>query len=223
MTRRSLPPPVGTFAAGTALTNTALALPRPRTKGDVSLEHCLLKRRSVRSYKNAAVSLADISQLLWSAQGITAEGYLRTAPSAGALYPLEMYLAAGNVQGVSPGLYYYRPEQHELVLVRAGDLRRELARAALGQDCVVNAAAIILFAAVYARTSGKYGKRAARYVHMEAGHAAQNVCLQAAALGLGTVTVGAFEDDEVKRIAKLPEAQEPTYLMPIGLMAAGQE
>jgi len=134
-----------------------------------------------------------------------------------------MYLAAGNVQGVSPGLYHYRPEQHELILVRAGDLRRELARAALGQDCVANAAAIILFAAVYARTSGKYGKRAARYVHMEAGHAAQNVCLQAAALGLGTVTVGAFEDDEVKRIAKLPEAQEPTYLMPIGLMAAGQE
>ena len=217
MTRRSLPLPVGTFAAGTALTNTALALPRPRTKGDVSLEHCLLKRRSVRSYKNAAVSLADISQLLWSAQGITGEGCLRAAPSAGALYPLETYLAAGNVDGD------YRSDHHELVLVKAGDLRPELARAALDQDCVANAAAIILFAAVYARTSGKYGRRAARYVHMEAGHAAQNVCLQAAALSLGTVTVGAFEDDEVKRIAKLPEAQEPTYLMPIGLMAVERE
>lgn len=202
--------------SGAAPTNAALALPLPRTKGEISLEQCLLRRRSVRSYSNTALSLAQISQLLWAAQGITAEDYLRTAPSAGALYPLELYLVAGNVDGVSPGLYHYRPEQHELVLVKPGHLQRRLAQAALGQDCVANAAAIILFTAVYARTSGKYGRRATRYVHIEIGHAAQNVCLQATALGLGTVTVGAFEDEEVKRVAALPESYEPVYLMPVG-------
>ena len=194
----------------------ALALPEPRANGEISLEECLLKRRSVRSFRNAALSLADISQLLWAAQGITAEGHLRTAPSAGALYPVEVYLVAGHVDGLEPGAYHYRPERNELVPVKAGDFRRELARAALGQDCVANGAAIILFAAVYTRTSSKYGQRATRYVHMEAGHAAQNVCLQATALGFGAVTVGAFEDDEVKRVVALPDSHDPIYMMPVG-------
>lgn len=194
----------------------ALALPEPRTKSEVSLEQCLWKRRSIRSYADAPLSLAVVSQLLWAAQGITAEGYLRTAPSAGALYPLEVYLVAGNVDGVAAGIYHYRPERHELVLIKAGDLRPELTRSALGQDCVGDAAAMILFAAVYARTSGKYGQRAARYVHMEAGHAAQNVCLQATALGLGTVTAGAFADDEVKRVMALPDNHDPIYMLPVG-------
>jgi len=163
----------------------ALALPQPRTNSEISVEHCLLKRRSVRSFKNAALSLADISQLLWAAQGVAAEGHLGTAPSAGALYPLEVYLVAGNMDGLVPGGYHYRSGRQELVLAKAGDFRRELARAALGQDCVANGAAIILFAAVYARTRGKYGQRATRYVHIEAGHAAQNVCLQPPHLGLG--------------------------------------
>lgn len=135
-------PPAAALATSAALPNTTVALPSPRTKGEVSLEHCLLKRRSVRNYRNTALSLADISQLLWAAQGMTAEGYLRTAPSAGALYPLEIYLAAGNVDGLSPGLYHYQPERHGLVLVKPGDLRCELARAALGQDCAANGAAI---------------------------------------------------------------------------------
>jgi SagB-type dehydrogenase family enzyme len=201
----------------------ALALPQPRTNSEISVEHCLLKRRSVRSFRNAALSLADISQLLWAAQGIAAEGHLRTAPSAGALYPLEVYLVAGNVDGLEPGGYHYRPGRHELVLIKAGDFRRELDRAALGQDYVANGAAIILFAAVYARTSAKYGQRATRYVHFEAGHAAQNVCLQATALGLGAVTVGAFEDDEVKRVVALMDSCEPVYLMPIGPMPVARK
>lgn len=193
-----------------------VTLPPPRTKGEISLEGCLLTRRSVRSYRNSALSLVDISQLLWAAQGITAEGHLRTAPSAGALYPLELYLLAGNVDGLAPGAYSYRPERHELILLRSCDLRRDLAQAALRQDCVANGVATILFAAVYARTSAKYGQRAERYVHIEIGHAAQNVFLQATALGLGTVTVGAFDDDEVKRVAGLPKAHDPVYMMPIG-------
>lgn len=193
MTRRSLLPTVAAPATSTSLKSATLTLPSPRTKGNVSLERCLSKRRSVRKYSNAAVSLEETSQLLWAAQGITAEGYLRTAPSAGAIYPLEVYLLAGHVDGLAPGLYHYESSRNELVLVKAGDLRRELAQSALGQDCVANAAAVMLFAAVYARTSSKCGQRAARYVHLEAGHVAQNVCLQATALGLGAVTVGAFE------------------------------
>jgi SagB-type dehydrogenase family enzyme len=206
------------FAAGarTSHASEGIALPSPRTRGEISLEDCLRKRRSVRSYRNDALSLADISQLLWAAQGITAEGHLRTAPSAGALYPLELYLVAGNVEGLTPGAHHYRPERHELILVRPGDLRRELAEAALGQDCVARGVATILFAAVYARTSAKYGQRDVRYVHIEVGHAAQNVFLQATALGLGTVTVGAFEDDEIKRVAGLPETHDPVYMMPVG-------
>ncbi|MBZ5611271.1 MAG: SagB/ThcOx family dehydrogenase [Acidobacteriia bacterium] len=216
MTRRSFLPPVAALATRAGLADHTIALPQPRTKGETSLEHCLLNRRSVRSYRDVPLLLDAVGQLLWAAQGVTAEGHLRTAPSAGALYPLEVYLVAGNVDGVSPGLYHYRPERHELLLVKPGDLRQELARATFEQDCVQSAAATILFAAVYARTGGKYGQRATRYVHMEAGHAAQNVCLQAAALGLGTVTVGAFQDDEVKRVAELPESHEPVYLMPVG-------
>jgi len=208
--------PVVAPATRTSVSQESITLPKPYTKSEISLEYCLLQRRSVRSYSNGELSRADISQLLWAAQGITAEGHLRTAPSAGALYPLEVYLVAGNVNGLEPGAYHYRPERHELVLVKLGDFRHELARAALGQDCVATGAVILLFGAVYTRTSGKYGQRATRYVHMEAGHAAQNVCLQATALGLGTVTVGAFDDHEVKRIVALPESHEPVYLIPVG-------
>jgi len=192
------------------------ALPRPHLESRVSIERCLLARRSVRSYRSGPLTLAETGQLLWAAQGITAEGYLRTAPSAGALYPLETYLVAGELEALAPGVYHYRPERHDLVLAKSGDLRRDLARAAGGQDCVRDGAITVLFAAVYARTGSKYGERAARYVHMEAGHAAQNVCLQATALGIGVVTVGAFRDENVKQIAGLPWNQEPIYLMPVG-------
>jgi SagB-type dehydrogenase family enzyme len=209
-------PTIAALAAGARSADAPLVLPQARRKGERSLEECLAKRRSVRSYAHAPLSLAEISQLLWAAQGITAEGYLRTAPSAGALYPLEIYLVAGDVEGLSPGIYHYRPQRHELVPVKKGDIRSELAEAALGQDCIANAAATLLFAAVYARTASKYGQRAERYVHMEAGHAAQNVSLEATALGLGTVTVGAFEDDRVLRVATLPESHDPIYLLPVG-------
>lgn len=200
---------------------TAVALPEPRSTSDASLEHCLLNRRSIRSFRQVPLSLEDVSQLLWAAQGITGEGHpgiahLRTAPSAGALYPLETYLVAGNVQGLEPGVYHYRPEQHDLVLTKAGALRLELARAALGQDCVADGAATIVFAGVYSRTARKYGQRATRYVHLEAGHAAQNVCLQATAIGLGSVTVGAFDDDEVKQVLALPDSHDPIYMIPVG-------
>ena len=140
------------------------------------------------------------------------------APSAGALYPLEVYVAAGNVEGLDPGVYRYNPHAHELALVRGGDARIELARAALGQSCVRDGAAVIIIAAVYARVTVKYHERGVRYVHMEAGHAAQNICLQACALGCGTVVVGAFNDGAVKKAAGMAADEEPLSILPVGRM-----
>ncbi len=194
----------------------AIRLPEPRRSSEVSLEQSLLSRRSVRTYKDAPLTVSEIGQLLWAAQGITGSGRFRTAPSAGALYPLEAYVVAGRVNGLAPGVYKYAPGRHELTSVTAGDLREELADAGLGQESIEDGAIDIVFAAIYRRTTKKYGDRGVRYVHMEAGHAAQNVCLQANAMGLGTVTIGAFRDDAVKRILKMPEEEEPLYILPVG-------
>jgi SagB-type dehydrogenase family enzyme len=214
MTRRSVLSQMGVLASipGSAGTK----LPKPDTSGRVSAEQCILQRRSVRAYRAAPLGFADVGQLLWAAQGITGGGRLRAAPSAGALYPLETYLVAGDVQALGAGVYRYQPGGHDLVMVKAGDIRRELAQAATDQECVRDGAVVIVIAAMYGRTTTKYGQRGIRYVHMEAGHAAQNVYLQATALGLGTVAVGAFRDTDVKRIIELPSDQEPLYLMPVG-------
>lgn len=193
-----------------------VSLPEVRLTSDVSLEETLLYRRSIRDYTDEALSLAEVSQLLWAAQGITEAWGGRTAPSAGALYPLEVYLVVGDVEGLTPGVYQYRPDGHELVKVKDGDVRGELAEAALGQDSVRNGAIDIVIAAVYERTTVKYGERGIRYVHMEAGHAAQNVYLQANALDLGTVTIGAFYDDSVRDIVGMPGDVAPLYVIPVG-------
>lgn len=191
-------------------------LPTPRTDSDTSVEEALRARRSIRDFTGDAIRIDEIAQLLWAAQGITDEEGKRTSPSAGATYPLVVYLAAGNVDGVDAGIYAYRPDSHTLELVAEGDVRRDLTRAALSQSVVSKGAAVIVIAAVYDRTTRKYGSRGRRYVHMEAGHAAENVYLQAAALGLGTVVVGAFDDDNVQRVMRLNRNEKPLYLMPIG-------
>lgn len=191
-------------------------LPDPKSRGIVSLEESLAKRRSVREYDNTPLSLEDVSQLLWAAQGITAHWGARTAPSAGALFPLEVIVVVGNVGDLPPGGYRYDPKGHELVGITVGDLRPQLASAALGQSAVRNAAIDIVFTAVYQRTTRKYGDRGVQYVHMEAGHAAQNLCLQAIALGLGTVPIGAFDDEQVGRLLNLPKDERPLYLIPVG-------
>lgn len=193
-----------------------IRLPEPRRDGKVSLERTLALRRSVRSYRDVALSLADVGQLLWAAQGITQGERLRTAPSAGALYPLELYLVAGRVEGLGAGVYKYRPERHSLTRLAAEDRRAALAEAALGQQFIARAPATLVLAGVYERTAKRYGERAPRYVHIEIGHAGQNVCLQAVALGLGSVTVGAFRDPDVKRILGLPQEEAPLYLLPVG-------
>jgi SagB-type dehydrogenase family enzyme len=193
-----------------------IQLPDPRTDGDLSVEKALQTRRSVRTYKNDPLDLNEISQLVWSAQGITTARGLRTTPSAGALYPLELYVIAGWIENLPSAIYKYNPHQHALIKIISGDKRAALSRAALRQGAVRKAPAVLLFCAVYERTTGKYGQRGIRYVHMEVGHAAQNVCLQAIALGLRTAVIGAFRDEAVKEIAHLPANEQPLYLVPVG-------
>ncbi|MDR7419992.1 MAG: SagB/ThcOx family dehydrogenase [Armatimonadota bacterium] len=182
----------------------------------MSLESAIARRRSTRAFADAPLALADVAQLLWSAQGVTDQEGHRAAPSAGALYPLELYLVVARVEGVSPGVYRYIPARHALELVRAGDVRSRLMAAALDQTCVGAGAAHLVFSAVYERTTAKYGERGTRYVHMDVGHAGQNVYLQAEALGLGTVAVAAFDDARVREILGLPGNEHPLYIMPVG-------
>ena len=175
-----------------------------------SLEETLAQRRSVRQYTDQPLTMEEISQLLWAAQGVTRDWGARTAPSAGALYPLEVYVATPE------GLYHYLPDGHRAEMLSQEDLRRALARAGLDQSAIHDAPAVFVIAAVYARTSGKYGKRAERYVKLEAGHVGQNILLQAVALDLGGVPIGAFHDDQVQRALGLPANYEPLYLIPVG-------
>jgi SagB-type dehydrogenase family enzyme len=198
------------------MTDKTIRLPAPRTDGSTSVEKGLRERRSIREFARQPLSIAEVSQLLWAAQGVTASGGRRTAPSAGALYPLELYLVAGNVQGLPEGIYKYRPEGHEVTRAVEGDKRTELSRAALGQTSIRDAAVVLLLTAVYGRTTARYGERGVRYVHIEVGHVGQNVCLQAVALKLGAVVIGAFDDSLLKRIANLMPNEEPLYLIAIG-------
>jgi len=193
-----------------------IVLPAPNYESITSVEQALLKRRSVREFKNESLTLGQISQLLWAAQGITDSSGKRTAPSAGALYPLEIYVVAGNVSGLSSGIYKYKPTKHELLKISDGDIRKQLSAASLGQTSVKDGAITIVMAAVYERTTSKYGDRGIRYVHMETGHAAQNIYLQAESLRLGTVVTGAFDDVEVKTLLDMPKNEEPLYIIPVG-------
>ena len=191
-----------------------IKLPKPQDKGPMSVEEALSRRRSVREYSDQPLSLQEVSQILWAAQGVTSPRGFRTSPSAGATYPMELYLTASRVTGLSCGLYHYQPDRHSLKLVTERELSRELAEASLSQSWIAAAPANLVIAAVYERTTRRYGQRGIRYVYMEAGHIAENVCLQAEALGLGTVVVGAFEDEAVQKVLQIKE--EPLYIMPLG-------
>lgn len=197
--------------------NKIVKLPQPRFSSNVSVEEAILKRRSVREYRNEPLTIQEISQILWSAQGITDKrtGF-RTAPSAGALYPLEVYIVVGNVKDLTPGIYRYRPQNHDIILLSSGDKRMDLYRVSLMQDCIKDAPVVMVISAVFERTTRKYGERGIRYVYMEAGHSAQNVYLQCESLGLGMVVVGAFDDEGVKKVLNLQRGETPIYLIPIG-------
>ncbi len=191
-----------------------IKLPSIQTIGKFSVEEAISKRRSAREYKDEALTLEEISQLLWAAQGITSGWGGRTAPSAGALYPLEIYLVAGRVENLKPGIYRYNPERHSLIKIVEGDKRFALNSCSLFQTCIKNAPISIVICAQYERTTRKYGDRGRRYVHIEVGHVGQNIYLQAESLGLATVAIGAFVDEAVKKVLNIKE--EPLYIMPVG-------
>lgn len=206
-------------AGGTGRKLESIKLPEPKYKGKVSVEEAIFKRRSIRSYKDEPLTLQEVSQLLWAAGGKTIDGITgatRAYPSAGGIYPLEIYLIVGKVKGLTAGIYHYQWRDHSLVLIREGDVRQQLMKAALGQRMVARAPIDLVFTAVYKRTTGRYGRRGeVRYVPMDVGGAGENVHLQAAALGLGTVIIGAFEDEVVKEILGV-EGEEPLSIMPVG-------
>lgn len=204
----------------------AVELPAPRLAGRVSVEEALKNRRSIRTYLDKPLTLEEVSQLLWSAYGITMtrekmpaflRGGLRTAPSAGARFPLDIYLAAFNVAGLPAGIYWYDSEKHRLVRLIEGDRRSEVSAASFDQPQFKTAAAAIAYSAVYERTTSKYGERGReRYVCMDLGHSAENVYLQAYALKIGTCAIGAFSDIAMKLAFKMTRPEEPLYLMPVG-------
>ncbi|RLA85253.1 MAG: nitroreductase [Deltaproteobacteria bacterium] len=193
-------------------------LPPPRKRGEVSLEEAITRRRTVRSFLPDAVDLSELSQLLWSTNGLVDPSGRRAIPSAGALYPLEVYVAVGRegVKGLEVGVYRYVVEDHALLRTLDRDVRKALAQASLWQMWMAEAPITFALCAEYKRTTVKYRERGLRYVMMEVGHAAQNLFLQAVCLGLGAGIVGAFYDEEVKSVLSLPEDHEPLLLMPVG-------
>lgn len=197
-----------------------MKLPAPSFKSGTSVEEAILKRRSMRSFSNTRLNWQQIGQLLWAGQGITAKKGnfpFRAAPSAGALYPMETFVV------MEKGIYQYLPQNHEIRNIASGDKRMELSKAAFGQSFIDQAPVTIALCAVYSRITGKYGKRGIRYAHIEAGHIAQNIHLQAISLGLVSVPVGAFDDKATAGILNLPDDCVPLYLLPLGFPQKGKE
>ena len=193
----------------------SIRLPQPKLQGRFSLEKSLLQRRSFRAYKKTPLSIGEISQLLFAGQGVIDENR-RTVPSAGALYPIEVYLVAGRIKGIPAGIYKYQPQDHSLDEVSSGDKRRELAAGAFSQFWVKEAPATIALCGNFQTTTKKYRERGKRFVIIEIGHAAQNICLQSTSLGLGSLCVGGFDDESVKRLLDIKLEPRPFYLIPVG-------
>ncbi len=195
---------------------TMISLPQPTTDGTMSLEKAMSLRRSVRSYVNQPLTIEELSQLLWAGQGINNERGFRTAPSAGATFPLELFVMVNNVKGLKKGIYHYQIGDHSLKMTDARELEGEVTRASLSQSMISEAGVVIIFAAIFDRTTSRYGERGIRYIHNEVGHVSQNIHLQVSALNLGTVVIGAYRDEEVEAILDLGEEYRVLYMMPIG-------
>ncbi|NLB55612.1 MAG: SagB/ThcOx family dehydrogenase [Lentisphaerae bacterium] len=188
-----------------------IQLPQPDLSGTVSLERAIAGRRSIRNFTKRKITASELSLLLWAAQGITEPiGGGRSAPSAGATFPLNTYLFTGD------GVFQYENRQHALRKLSDKDMRSALSAVALHQQCVLSAPVSFLFTAIAERTTSRYGDRGVMYIHMEAGHAAQNLHLQAVALGLGSVPVGAFDEKEVAGLLELDSSETPLYIVPVG-------
>ncbi len=183
------------------------------------LEEAIARRRSIRRFASVLISRSELSQILWSAQGISdTRGRYRTVPSAGATYPLEIFVVCGRngVEEIGEGIYHYNIDSHSLTLHYEGDVRLALARAALDEECIYEAPVDIIICAIFERTGLNYGSRGERYVHIEVGHAGQNIYLQTTALGLATFAIGAFHDEQVRQVLRLDKQYKPLYIMPVG-------
>jgi SagB-type dehydrogenase family enzyme len=194
-------------------------LPKPRLTGDVSVEQAIKHRRTIRSYLSKSLTLEQLSQIFWAAQGITEDrGYKRSAPSGGALYPMDIYAIVGDngVQGLKAGIYHYDPHNHSAVLIVEGDFRKDVARTALSQMWMASAPLNLVITSEYRRITRKYGARGERYAMIEAGHIGQNIFLQAEALGLRAGIVGAFHDDDIIRVMNIARSHEPLIILPVG-------
>ncbi len=187
-----------------------IALPPPQRRGAMSVEEAIQARRSTRQFSPASLRLDEIGQLLWSAQGVTSADGRRAAPSAGASYPLEVYAACEQ------GLFRYLPGEHALRKVVGEDVRAALAREGRADAFLARAPLAVIFTAIYERTTRRYGDRGVRYVHIDLGHAAENLHLQAEAIGLASVALGAFTDAAVARVLRLPSDEKPVYIIPVG-------
>ncbi len=208
------------------MTEPVVRLPEVALTGSMSVEEAIAKRESRRSFSTNPLTLAQVAQLLYAAYGLKRgpagrRSGLRTAPSAGARYPLEVLLASGEgtVKGLASGLHVYLADEHALRPLVSEDIRSELARAALGQSFIAVAPMTLAIVSDFQRTTSRYGSRGERYVYIDTGHLGENVYLQAEALGLGTVAIGAFRDEDVARVLRLPRNLKPVYLMPVGYVA----
>ncbi|MEM2308807.1 MAG: SagB/ThcOx family dehydrogenase [Sulfolobales archaeon] len=223
--------PLFSYEAGTTgvvVVGDEVLLPLPTKVTKLVVEEAMLLRKSIREWRKEPINIMQLSMLLWSTQGVVEDAgfgwYRRTAPSAGATYPLEVYVivgersvSTGNGEFLKAGVYKYDYLRHSIKLVKEGDLRVDLWRASLRQDWVRDAPVTIILCAIYERTTGRYGERGVRYVHMELGHVGQNVYLMATALGLGTVAIGAFYDEEVAKVVSVAKNEKPLYLFPVGV------
>jgi len=196
-------------------------LPGPSLAGGPALVEALTSRSSVRRFLASPLSREDLAQVLWATGGRIPDTDRRVAPSAGQTYPLEVRAVLGDVTGLPPGIYRYLPEDHSMEQWCAGDHRDDLMAATVGQTDLARAPVIVVLAIRPDRTTARYGPRGVTYALLEAGHAAQNLCLQVAALGLGTVPIGAFRDEALRRVLALPPEEQPIYLFPVGLPLAG--
>ena len=199
------------------INNNMFKLPQFKLKGNISIEEAIDRRRSIRDYLDQPLKIEDVSQLLWAGQGISdPTNKFRTAPSAGALYPIKLYICVGNVSNLPNGLYYYQNSNHSIIMLTNIDIRKNIWEVSLWQNSIIKAPIVIIITAIFDITKRKYGERASQYVYIEAGHIAQNILLQAYALGLGGVPIGAFYDDGIKNVLKIPKDETPIYIIPIG-------
>ncbi len=197
--------------------NQIIKLPETQKEGQMSIEEAIESRRSIRNYLDKPVDLDKLGQVLWSAQGITDDGGYRSAPSAGATYPLTVYITVREeTDDLLSGVYKYKPDSHSIKRISDEDISEKLSQVALNQTFIAEAPINLILTAVYERTTERYGKRGERYVHIEVGHVAQNIYLQSESLGLGTVAVGAFDDDKVHDLLQLSQDEVPVYIMPVG-------